>query len=775
MELVSTPSSTPLVSVVQNESKTKAKASSLIQDLEALEHELHHQQSQNHELVLLVKELRGSLDFSVASIANQSDLIAKVNAQLEFERRQSQSVSQERRQLEISLDDVAVRLKELGQWIVQEAGVTTLEKGEPAIRVAVASLKAEIKIQQGSILELQAQLLARENQSRLAEQVATEEKLQLNLELELARSFAVQVQEEVLRVGSDLKNSFIANENYWRAQVQELTESRRQLQSDIQRLQEKQKLRIEQEFHAAGISDRQVIDPNPAYVSEIRCLRAEVNEAKLALQNQNAAAILALTQDQDQDRATPALRHKIQALETELEQARSQFMQARERLSQELLTETTAHRRADEAFKALQFESQQRQLAVEALNLELESLRRERNDSQLLADQATSEIASLRAELSATWREVAAQASTAADARARMEIGQQQISQWRERHETEKSNFARALESQDLQMQEKNENLILAHSANEKLQRQLEGLRQEVLTKTVHEQSLKREVQDLEGRISQKTVEFDSLLKASSDLRSELESLTAANKAMIQNHSLLVAEAAANERQLLADSAKREIQLREEFEENERQLRAAAVVRNEEFARERSSMQQSAEQIADELARTVDDLRESKRLIDQQATLVEQLRHQLAVKSEADQKRVVEARQSIDLAISRESQLNQYAELVNETKREVRLHAERLLAEIQLMKGMSPLTDFMQVTQREIVRVEMSLHKTPTLSADRARLEQTLEDLLKQREYLKNLIGQSHADFDSRIGRLQRLVGSDTLGLTPPPPPRLWG
>jgi hypothetical protein len=751
MELVSTPSSTPLVSVVQNESKTKAKASSLIQDLEALEHELHHQQSQNHELVLLVKELRGSLDFSVASIANQSDLIAKVNAQLEFERRQSQSVSQERRQLEISLDDVAVRLKELGQWIVQEAGITTLEKGEPAIRVAVASLKAEIKIQQGSILELQAQLLARETQSRLIEQVATEEKLQLNRELELARSFAVQVQGEVLRVGSDLKNSFLANENYWRAQVQELTESRRQLQGDIQRLQEKQKLRIEHEFHAAGIRDRQVIDPNPAYVSEIRSLRAEVNEAKLALQNQNAAAILASTQDQGL--ATQALRHKIQALETELEQARGQFMQARERLSQELLTETTAHRLADEAFKALQFESQQRQLAVDALNLELESLRRERNDSQLLADQATSEIASLRAELSATWREVAAQASTAADARARMEIGQQQISQWRERHEAEKSNLARALESQDLQMQEKNEDLILAHSANEKLQRQLEDLRQEVLAKTVHEQSLKREVQDLEGRISKKTVEFDSLLKASSDLRSELESLTAANKATIQNHSLLVAEAAAKERQLLADS----------------------VVRTEEFARERSSMQQSAAQIADELAQTVDDLRESKRLVDQQVTLVEQLRHQLAVKSEDDQKRVVEARQSIDLAISRESQLNQYAELVNETKREVRLHAERLLAEIQLMKGMSPLTDFMQVTQREIVRVEMSLHKTPTLSADRARLEQTLEDLLKQREYLKNLIGQSHADFDSRIGRLQRLVGSDALGLTPPPPPRLWG
>jgi SMC interacting uncharacterized protein involved in chromosome segregation len=124
-------------------------------------------------------------------------------------------------------------------------------------------------------------------------------------------------------------------------------------------------------------------------------------------------------------------------------------------------------------------------------------------------------------------------------------------------------------------------------------------------------------------------------------------------------------------------------------------------------------------------------------------------------------------------AQSREHQLKQYASHLNQMKREVRNLVERFRQEIRLSEAASPLGEYLKVTEREIARVDLQLKKTPTSSTERSRLEQALNELFEQREFLRQGIEKSKSEVEIRMRRIQALLSSESILPTPPPPPQV--
>lgn len=122
---------------------------------------------------------------------------------------------------------------------------------------------------------------------------------------------------------------------------------------------------------------------------------------------------------------------------------------------------------------------------------------------------------------------------------------------------------------------------------------------------------------------------------------------------------------------------------------------------------------------------------------------------------------------------NRERQYRFYLENLNRSKRDLREQGMRFIQELRAAKQMSPLHDFLKVTQREVSRVEIQLKRTPTVSSDRSRLEQCLTELIEQRDFLAESLEKTTQDIDKKIARLSEIIGGDTMAMTPPPPPSL--
>lgn len=119
----------------------------------------------------------------------------------------------------------------------------------------------------------------------------------------------------------------------------------------------------------------------------------------------------------------------------------------------------------------------------------------------------------------------------------------------------------------------------------------------------------------------------------------------------------------------------------------------------------------------------------------------------------------------------REKQYRFYLENLNRAKKDVREQGMRLIQEMRVSKQMSPLKDFLKITSREILRVEMQLKRTPTISADRSRLEQCLTDLIEQKEFLTLSLERSSSDLDNRVAQIAEILGGEAITMMPPPPP----
>lgn len=123
----------------------------------------------------------------------------------------------------------------------------------------------------------------------------------------------------------------------------------------------------------------------------------------------------------------------------------------------------------------------------------------------------------------------------------------------------------------------------------------------------------------------------------------------------------------------------------------------------------------------------------------------------------------------------REKQLKNYAISLANEKDALRAKFEAFVREVNALRHMNPLQDYLEVTEREISRIEKQLAKTPTISNDRPRLEKCFHDLVDQRDFLKQAVQKSSSELDRRLNTVAAsgftsLSGSMTI--TPPLPPR---
>lgn len=151
----------------------------------------------------------------------------------------------------------------------------------------------------------------------------------------------------------------------------------------------------------------------------------------------------------------------------------------------------------------------------------------------------------------------------------------------------------------------------------------------------------------------------------------------------------------------------------------------------------------------------------------------ELLRQQLAAEQSelvVGQRELRTQKQAIE---NKEKQLRFFVDSLNANKTETREQLNVLFNELQLFKTMNPMADYLKVTLREIKRVELQLAKTPTISPDRARLEECLVDLVEQREFLRTNLERFQTDFEQKLKKLTTMMGGDALTLVPPPPPQV--
>lgn len=281
------------------------------------------------------------------------------------------------------------------------------------------------------------------------------------------------------------------------------------------------------------------------------------------------------------------------------------------------------------------------------------------------------------------------------------------------------------------------------------VQQELDRMKAEFAEKSVQrasrEEDLKKELGLLSAKVSETQVLMEELKERNRLLGADQESL---------RKSLAVAEERARGLEV------EKFQLREDLSKSlavaaENRRKHEAVLEEGRRMAEELSRMKVAEAMVHSKSREVleasERVRDEARLLDQQKE------------------------QQLDLSRRREAQMAEYANLVNRSKQEIRLQAERLMIEMQSMKSLNPLHDYLQVTQREISRVEASLMKTPTISPDRSRLEQCLSELVEQRDYLRGLAQKSSREFDSRLARLKKISQGEALVMTPPPPPGAVG
>jgi DNA repair exonuclease SbcCD ATPase subunit len=119
----------------------------------------------------------------------------------------------------------------------------------------------------------------------------------------------------------------------------------------------------------------------------------------------------------------------------------------------------------------------------------------------------------------------------------------------------------------------------------------------------------------------------------------------------------------------------------------------------------------------------------------------------------------------------REEQLKKYADTLNEEKQAMRRTSLQLGREVQASVALHPLKDCLAFTETELDRVETQLRKTPMISVERPKLEETVKQLVEQRRFLRTLIDSAAQQAERQAHALGQMTGAGALAAVPPPLP----
>jgi len=116
--------------------------------------------------------------------------------------------------------------------------------------------------------------------------------------------------------------------------------------------------------------------------------------------------------------------------------------------------------------------------------------------------------------------------------------------------------------------------------------------------------------------------------------------------------------------------------------------------------------------------------------------------------------------------------VRRYAETLNKEKEWIRETAAKMEEEIRTAATLHPLRDYLLLTEKEVVRVEIELKRMPTSSPARAGLEEVFGQLVTQREFLRTVMEASAVEARERADRLNAIQGDARSAPVPPHPER---
>ena len=126
---------------------------------------------------------------------------------------------------------------------------------------------------------------------------------------------------------------------------------------------------------------------------------------------------------------------------------------------------------------------------------------------------------------------------------------------------------------------------------------------------------------------------------------------------------------------------------------------------------------------------------------------------------------------NIDELLKKESRLEGYARRLRSGQALVRETLQEALVELETAFQMNPTSDLLKITEYELGRVEIEMKKTPTSSPSRRVLEENFEDLIQQRNFLRNIREVGEKETQIKMARLQEILSDERLDDIPPPPP----
>ena len=116
----------------------------------------------------------------------------------------------------------------------------------------------------------------------------------------------------------------------------------------------------------------------------------------------------------------------------------------------------------------------------------------------------------------------------------------------------------------------------------------------------------------------------------------------------------------------------------------------------------------------------------------------------------------------------KKSHIASYLESLNTAKRNLRNEVAQIDQQLEMALKLSPVQDFLDITEREIDRVDLQLRKTPTLSPVRASLQKALDELYDQKRFLKKSLRQVEGRIDKKRQEILIILESPALQLSPP-------
>ncbi len=119
----------------------------------------------------------------------------------------------------------------------------------------------------------------------------------------------------------------------------------------------------------------------------------------------------------------------------------------------------------------------------------------------------------------------------------------------------------------------------------------------------------------------------------------------------------------------------------------------------------------------------------------------------------------------------REEQLSLYSRWVDSQKGSLQKQIIQISSELRATKEFNPLNPYLKITEREISKIEVLMTKSNVFGPQRALLENQYEQLVKQRDEVKELLVKTNQEVDKKAQSLILSLKSSEFIPVPPLPP----